>query len=218
MPQLENPKGAFGYPTTGTQVRGQSQYHSPEIHVFRNASTARGIPFGAAVVLAGSTADAWGSTAAGVLTATTVDDSVFISTVIGHPGVIGIALTTAAARSTGTTFGVGPAPSSEYCQVMTKGTFYGGVVSSGATGNAPGRHVINSNDTAVEGGTMHGGVMTLFDAANATTAAGINGLVGLVGFTLTSGTTGTTGYLTTVLNRATIWVNPSVTYRTTVTT
>lgn len=205
--QIDNPKGAFGYLTTlNTPL---TPLHGQVTMVFRNMSTAFGIPAGAVVQGAFTT-----STAAGVNDLSTVDEGCYVSTVIGNPHSIGVALTSAAPRTTGTTVSGANAPSSEYCVVCVQGPVYGALLSTVATAPIAGSYLIAGNATLSGGSTLvgaAGGTLVACDTVSiAGTSLGRN--IGIVGRCLVPGTTGTTGFLTTVGNRGVIWVSPSLVY------
>lgn len=201
--QLTNPQGAFGYLNTSSTPPAGT-LHSQKIARFRNLSTARGIAVGAGVVF-GFTS----STASGVATLSTVDEGVFCTTVIGHRLFAGVAITSAAARTTGSTLG-GPAPSSEYCNIVMEGPVWA-LLDTGNTAPVAGAPLILSNTTVSGGSTVGvgiGGVIGTCDTVLVTSAA--NAVLGIVGACIVPGTTGTTGQLTTIGNRGLIWVSRSM--------
>lgn len=190
MPQeISNPKGAFGYPggelTTATHAEGQGGVGGAKIRAYRNASTAQVVPFGASVIL--STLSSLGNEAA-------------ISTVIGSPLYLGVALTSAGLHTGRTTVataaGLGGL-GTDYFDVLEEGMFHGALLTSGTV---PGDLIQLGGSTL---GSTGGGVLAPVTA----TAAGNYSVAGIA---LTSGTTGTTGFLTTAGPRGIVRIQKSI--------
>lgn len=208
--QIDNPKGAFGYlSTVNTPL---TPLHGQVTGLFRNMSTARGITAGAAVVF-GTT-----STLAGVADLSTVDEGCYQPTTefLGSPLFLGIALTSAAPRTTGTTVSGANAPSSEYAMICLQGPVYGALLTTVATAPVAGSVLAISNTTISGAGTgatagFIGGILGVCDTVLITSAA--TNPVGVAGICLVPGTTGTTGFLTSVGNRGVVYVRPSITIR-----
>lgn len=187
---LDNPKGAFGYTgahTTGVHADGQGVYAATLLNL-RNASTAQVIPQGAAVIYS---------------TLSSLANEISITTVIGSPLTVGVALTSAGLNTERTTVstaaGLGP-QGSDWCQVVTGGLIHGALVTSGVTA---GDRVWTGNSTVA--GSTGGGYLTSTSALS--TAAGFSGVAGIA---FSSGTTGTTGFLTTVGPRAIVLIRPAL--------
>lgn len=197
---LDNPKGAFGYLTaTNTPTQGGPQ--GIKTRVFRNASTQDPIRFGDVVVL-----HLTSSTASGVDAVSTVFDGAHRTTILGAPAIAGVAMTTAARRSTGTTWAVGGAPSSEYFTVITEGPAWTNFSTIAAGVPAVGQAVIVSNSTLTTAvGSSAGGL-----AEGLTTLLTTGAVAGILGFCKIAGSTGSTGFLDTAITRGLVWVQPSV--------
>lgn len=190
-PQLDNPKGAFGYTgsqTTGVHADGQGVYF-PTLENVRNASTVQVIPQGAAVI--------WS-------TLSSLGNEVAITTVISSPLFAGVALTSAGLNtertSVTTAAGLG-GQGSDWCQIVRGGLIHGALLTSGVTA---GDRVWTASSTVA--GSTGGGYLTSTNAL--TTAAG---QVGIAGIALSSGTTGTTGFLTTAGPRGIVRIDRSIT-------
>ena|SRR3990167_805661 len=202
-PQIENPQGAFGYLTT-VNTPPPGTLHGQTVQRWRNMSTARGIPRCAAVIQGATT-----STAAGVDALSTVDEGVYLTTVIGSPLFLGVTLTSCAARTTGSTLN-GPAPSSEYVQVVTAGPAWA-MLTTVATAPIAGSILTIANATVSGGSTINagfGGVLGVADTVLITSAAAA--LIGIAGWCIVPGTSGTTGQLSSVANRGLVWLRPSI--------
>lgn len=191
VPQLQNPQGAFGYPggflTTGAQPNIIGPYQG-EVRVYRNASTVSVIPRGAAV---------------NISTLSSMGGEVDMSTLIGNPLFVGIAITSAGlntARTTVTTAAGLGAIGSDQCMVQITGVVYGALLT---TGVVPGDRVWTASST-VAGASTNGGYLTSTNALS--TAAGQSVIAGIA---LSSGTTGTTGYLTVTGPRGIVLLRPS---------
>lgn len=188
-PQIENPKGAFGYPggtlTTASHPNIQGPYGGMT-RVFRNASTVAVIPRGAAV--------SW-STLSGLA------GEVAVSTVIGDKSFCGIAVTSCGLNtdrtSVTTAAGLG-ALGTDYVTVQTEGPVYGALLTSGTVNGDLVQTVASTVAGAPFGGYL--GPVLATAAGNYTVA----------GQAFSSGTTGTTGFLTTVGPRGVVWLRPSV--------
>jgi hypothetical protein len=216
--QVENAQAAFGYATT---VNTPPFFHSQRIRRYRNLSTATGIAAGAVVVRAvnlTTLSTFYVSSAAGMAVGSTVDEGVFVTTRYGHPGVVGVTVTSCAIRSTGTTLGVG-APSSEYVDVCEEGpawTLISTVTGAAGTTATVGNFLVNGTDTVSGGSTVNlavGGVAAGLTSASLATAAvssvlgDISNWLGILGQVIVGPTTGSTGQLTSQA-RGLVWVRP----------
>lgn len=189
-PQVDNPKGAFGYPgalSTASHAIGQGVY-GPKTEKVRNASTVSIIPRGAAVVFS---------------TLSSLGNEVACTTVIGSNLFRGIALTSAGLNtertSVSTAVGLGGF-GSDWLEIAVEGPVHGALLTSGTVA---GDRVWVSNST-VAGATTNGGYLGSTVALSS--AAGQSAIAGIA---LTSGTTGTTGFLTTAGPRGIVWLRPS---------
>lgn len=191
-PQLDNPKGAFGYPgaqSTATQADMQGVY-APKTEFVRNASTVSVIPQGAAVIFS---------------TLSSLTNEVTMTTVIGSPLFRGVALTSAGLNTERTTVttaaglgGVG----TDWLTIAVEGPVHGALLTSGVVA---GDRVWVASST-VAGASTNGGYLTSTNVLS--TAAG-TGVSVIAGIAFTSGTTGTTGFLTTSGPRGVVYLRPS---------
>lgn len=188
-PQIDNPKGAFGYPggglTTASQADGQGGY-APKTRTVRNASTVQVVPIGASVV--------WS-------TLSSLTDEVAITTVIGSPLFAGVALTSAGlhtGRTTVTTAAGLGGIGTDYFTISQDDVFHGALLTSGTVAG----DLVQTVASTV-GGSTGGGYL----GPVAATAAGNYGVAGIA---FTSGTTGTTGFLTTSGPRGIVLIRPSI--------
>lgn len=212
--QIDNPLGAFGYQTTAAQGQRQPTLHQQEIRVFRNVSPTP-IVYGQWVTLLVDSTAPYGSSAGGTsgISGTTVDDCIYVTTIGGQRGVIGVALGAASSASTNATSAIVPrfnGPSSQYVAVVTKGPFYGALATSAA--HAPGDIIVNSQ-TTVSGSVNfpQGGLGAAPTSANfgpLTTGAVTQRWT--CGFFISTGTTvNSTLYGSSKTQRANVWVQPA---------
>lgn len=189
--QIDNPKGAFGYPgganTTAAQALMQGGY-AVKIETVRNASTVSVIPRGAAVAFS---------------TLSSVATEVACTTVIGSPLFRGVALTSAGLNtertSVTTAVGLGE-QGSDWCDIAIEGPVHGALLSSGVTAG----ETVWIGSSTVAGATTNGGYLTSTNVLSS--AAGRSAIAGIA---LTSATTGTTGFLTTTGPRGIVYLRPS---------
>lgn len=185
--QLDNPLGAFGYGGGSLSTATTPQLGGDEaaVIVLRNASTVQVIPRGAAVIYS---------------TLSSNMDQATITTVAGSPLFAGVALTSAGlnTQNTGSTL-AGPA-GSDFFQVMTRGRFFGALLTSGTVPGDP----IGTVNSTVAGSTGGGYLGTI---ASTQTAGSFFGLAGVA---FTSGTTGTSGYLTATGPRGAVLLRVSI--------
>lgn len=219
QPQIDNPRGAFGYTTAFGPGPATQPYHEPEVRVFRNVSP-NPIAYGQIVTLYVNSSVPYGSTAGGTsgIDGTTADDCAYVTTIGGQRGIVGIALTAATSYST---VGASPsskltpaanAPASQYFQVVTRGPFYGMICSSAAA-MVPGDIIVNTNSTVSASVNFpSGGVGGSPTSANfGPITTGLVAQRGVVGWFITTGTTigSTATWGTSKTLRANVWVEPS---------